>query len=71
MTTPIKETPMQETPIQETLAQEAPAEPAPPPLMDLAGIEAALIRAAEKAHQRARAAAGHGCCRDGHGAGEG
>lgn len=62
MTTPTKETPMQETPIQE-----APAEPAPPPLMDLAGAEAALIRAAEKARRRARAAAGHGCCRDGDG----
>lgn len=65
MTTPTKKTPMQETSIQET-----PAEPAPPPMMDLAGIEAALIRAAEKARQRARAAAGHGCCRDGHGHGE-
>ena len=38
----------------------------------LAGIEAALIRAAEKARQRARAAAGlTTCCRDGDGVGEG
>lgn len=44
--------------------EKAPAESAPPPVLDLAGAEAALIRAAEKARRRARVAAGHGCCRD-------
>ena len=51
--------------------EKAPAEPAPPPVLDLAGAEAALIRATEKARQRARAVNGHPCCRDGHGEGEG
>lgn len=53
------------TPPDET----APAESALPPVLDLAGAEAALIRAAEKARQRA-CAVNHpnGCCRDGHGA---
>ena len=50
--------------------EKAPAEPTLPPVLNLAGIEAALARAAEKARQRARVAAGHGCCRDGHGEGE-
>ena len=53
-------------------AEKAPTEPAPPPVLDLAGIEAALGRAAEKARQRARAANHpHACCRDGHEAGGG
>ena len=58
------------TPTKKTQIQEPPAEPTPPPMMDLAGIEAALGRAAEKARQRARAVNHpHACCRDGDGVG--
>ena len=52
-----------------TKTQKAPAESRQSREEWLAGIEAALIRAAEKARQRARAVNGHPCCRDGHGEG--
>ena len=54
-----------------TKTQKAPAESRQSREEWLAGIEAALIRAAEKARQRARAVNHpNGCCRDGHGHGE-
>lgn len=54
-----------------TKTQKAPAESRQSREEWLAGIEAALGRAAEKARQRARAVNHpHACCRDGHEAGE-